>query len=77
MEHEEEINQECQEEIWEEELQQLELDEMLEEEEEIREGDQLSKIMMNGSPVINGDVSKEVNRTCQLVLGNSIRVLIP
>jgi hypothetical protein len=62
MEHEDEVNRQCEEEIWEEEFQQLELDEMLEEEEEIREGERLSKLAMNGCSLINGDVSKEVNR---------------
>jgi hypothetical protein len=59
MEHEDEVNRQCEEEIWEEEFQQLELDEMLEEEEEIREGERLSKLAMNGCSLINGDVSKE------------------
>ena len=70
MEREEEVDRECEEEVWAEEFRQLELDEMLEEEEEIREGDQLSKVIMNGPPVLNGDVSKEVNRRRTWQLAN-------
>lgn len=57
MEKEEEVTQEFEAEVVQEEIQELELNEMLEEEEENREGASLAKA---SSPVVNGDVSEKV-----------------